>query len=368
MKIEELFERDIHRPINGVVKADQLDALSVWQELDEFVVTRELNRHIHDLVAVLLSTLDSEVNAIDKNGIWVSGFFGCGKSHFIKVLSYLLENEEHEYGGEHRHAVDFFKDKLDDPMLFADLKKIVSAKTDTILFNIDSKADHHRAGRDALLWVFLKVLNEKQGYSGDHPHIAHMERHLDEKGKLERFHEVFEREAGEPWVRERDAWEFHRDGVVAALSEALGQSEDSVEKWVDGGADNFTLTVENFAKWVKRYLDSQGPDHRVMFLVDEVGQFIGNDTHLMLNLQTITEQLGTVCAGRAWVVVTSQEELDAVLGDLKSAKQHDFSKIQGRFKTRLSLSSANVDEVIQQRLLSKNEQARNANLRLRGEA
>ena len=95
-----------------------------------------------------------------------------------------------------------------------------------------------------------------------------------------------------------------------------------------------------------------------MFLVDEVGQFIGNDTHLMLNLQTITEQLGTVCRGHAWVVVTSQEDLDAVLGDLKDHKAHDFSKIQGRFKTRLSLSSANVDEVIKERLLAKNDAAR----------
>ncbi|MBK6734349.1 MAG: BREX system P-loop protein BrxC [bacterium] len=91
--------------------------------------------------------------------------------------------------------------------------------------------------------------------------------------------------------------------------------------------------------------------------MDEVGQFIGNDTRLMLNLQTITEQLGTVCAGRAWVVVTSQEDLDAVLGELTASKQHDFSKIQGRFKTRLSLSSANVDEVIKRRLLAKNEKA-----------
>ena len=67
-------------------------------------------------------------------------------------------------------------------MLFADLKKVVAASIDTILFNIDVKADH-RTGRDALLQVFLKVLNEKQGYSGDYPHIAHMERHLDEKGQ-----------------------------------------------------------------------------------------------------------------------------------------------------------------------------------------
>jgi hypothetical protein len=352
MKIQDLFERDIHRNINGVVKADQLDASSVWQELDEFVVTTELTKHIYRLVAELLSAIDGEDGAADRNGVWVSGFFGSGKSHFIKVLSYLLENEEHVYGDQHKRAVDFFSDKFSDTMLYADLKKVVAASTDTILFNVDSKADH-RSGRDALLQVFLKVLNEKQGYSGDHPHIAHMERYLDEKGKLAAFHEAFKQASGDDWLSERDAWEFHRDEVVTALKQTLDQSETSVEKWVDGAEDNFSLTVENFAKWVRRYLDKRGPDQRIMFLVDEVGQFIGSDTHLMLNLQTITEELGVICEGRAWVVVTSQEDLDKVLDGLRSVKSHDFSKIQGRFRTPYSLSSGNVDEVIKERLLAK---------------
>lgn len=356
MKIQELFERDIHRSINGVVKADQLDESSVWQELDEFVVTRELNKHVATLVEVLLSTLDSDEAAADKNGVWVSGFFGSGKSHFIKVLSYLLENKEHAYGSERRRAADFFDSKIDDAMLLGDLKRVVAAPTDTILFNIDVKAKHG-AGRDALLQVFLKVLNEKQGFSGDHPHIAHMERHLHEKGQLDVFHNAFREASGDDWLAQRDAWEFHRDEVIQALQQALGQSEASVEKWVDSGGENFSLTVENFAKWVNRYLDEQGPKQRLVFLVDEVGQFIGNDTSLMLNLQTITEQLGTVCRGRAWVVVTAQEDLDAVLGDLNRARQHDFSKIQARFKTRLSLSSSNVDEVIKSRLLRKRPEA-----------
>jgi hypothetical protein len=352
MKVQELFVRDIHRPINGVVKADQLDASIIWQELDEFVVTRELGRHIQQLVDVLLSTINSPMTAADKNGVWVSGFFGCGKSHFIKVLSYLLENRTHRYRDQHQQAVDFFEKKLDDAMLYGDLKRVVATTSDTILFNIDSKADH-RDGRDALLQVFLKVLNEKQGYSGDYPHIANMERYLDERGLLDDFHAAFQRKTGDSWLKERDAWEFRRDEVMAALKGVLKQSDASVEALVEGAESNFSLTVENFARWVKRYLDSKGPGHRIMFLVDEVGQFIGNDTHLMLNLQTITEKLGTTCQGRAWVVVTSQEDLDAVLGDLKNVKQHDFSKIQGRFKTRLSLSSANVDEVIKKRLLDK---------------
>ncbi|MGX8249051.1 BREX system P-loop protein BrxC, partial [Escherichia coli] len=89
-----------------------------------------------------------------------------------------------------------------------------------------------------------------------------------------------------------------------------------------------------------------------------VGQFIGNNTQMMLKLQTITENLGTACGGRAWVIVTSQEDIDAVLGDLSAKKGQDFSKIQGRFHTRISLSSSNTNEVIQKRLLEKTEAAK----------
>ena len=360
MKIQDLFERNIHRRINGVVKADQIDDASVWQELDEFVITRELTRHMGDLIEVLLSTIESDLDASDKNGIWVSGFFGCGKSHFIKVISYLLDNKEHSHpkSGEQRRAVDFFEEKFSDAMLYGDLKKVVTATTDTILFNIDSKADTRgERGRDALLQVFVKVLNEKQGYSGDHPHIADMERHLDEQGLLAEFHAAFEAAAGVSWLEGRDAWQLaYPDAVIAGLTATYGQSEAQVAKWIDTGEDQFSITVEKFAKSVKRYLDRKGGDHRIMFLVDEVGQFIGNDTHLMLNLQTITEELGKFCNGRAWVVVTSQEDLGDVLGDL-NVKPHDYSKIQGRFITRLSLSASNVDEVIKERLLDKNDSA-----------
>jgi hypothetical protein len=354
MLIKNIFEKDIFRPINGVVKADQLDEASVWQELDEFVVTKELDQHLRRFFAAYLDGIDHATNAeiIGKIGVWIAGFFGSGKSHFLKVLSYLLQNSVHTNEGQSKQAVEFFVSKIKDAMLMGDIKRAVAAKTDVILFNIDSKADN-RAGRDAILYVFLKVLNEMQGYSGDHPHIAHMERYLDSKGKLEAFHEAYRKHSNQDWIKERDAYHFNRDEVVKALSETLGQSQQAAEKWIDGAEDSFSVTVENFCKWVKDYLDSKGPQHRIVFLADEVGQFIGADSQLMLNLQTITENLGTICKGRAWVVVTSQEDIDAVLGVMKTTKANDFSKIQGRFKTRLSLSSANVDEVIQARLLAK---------------
>jgi len=354
MIIKDLFEKDIFRSINGVVKADQTDEASVWQELDEFVITQELDRHLRDFFGWYSSAWDKikKPDPSSKMGIWISGFFGSGKSHLLKVLSYLLRNKSHSFEGENKKAVQFFESKIKDTMLFADIKRAVADETDVILFNIDAKADH-RTGRDLILRVFLKVLNELQGFSGDHPHIAHMERHLAAKGKLDSFKDAYKKHTGLDWNKERDAYLFNRDEVVKAFMDALGQSQTAAEKWIDGAEDNFAISIENFCRWTKEYLDSKGPNRRLVFLVDEVGQFIGQESKLMLNLQSIIEDLGVSCASRAWVVVTSQEDMESILNEMNKTKKEDFSKIQGRFKPPLSLSSANVDEVIQSRLLSK---------------
>ena len=134
----------------------------------------------------------------------------------------------------------------------------------SILFNIDSKADN-RAGRDAILAVFLKVLNELAGYSGDHPHIAHMERYLEGKGRLEVFHDAYRAQTGTNWTDERDAYAFNRDEVIKALAHTLRQSEQSCEKWMDGAEGNFALTIENFCQWVQGLSRRQGgrPPHHL---------------------------------------------------------------------------------------------------------
>ena len=356
MKIKELFTKDIYRPINGVIKAEQQDAKSIWQELDELVLTKELTGHLDKFLSAYSETLDDPENS-DKygnTGVWVSGFFGSGKSHFIKALYYLFANKTIEKNGIKKNALDFFEEKIDDALLIGTVKKVVSKSTDTILFNIDSKADQSK-GRDAILGVFLKVLNELQSYCPDYPHIAHMERYLDGKNLFDAFREKYQSLTGEDWYDRRVEWQFHQDEIVKTLSEVLEQSEDSSRSWIDHADKHFSLTVENFSRWVKEFLDSKGSAHRIIFFVDEVGQFIGSDGHLMLNLQTIVENLGVVCQGRAWVVVTSQEDIDTVLGSLSNARTNDFSKILGRFKTRLSLSNSNTDEVIKKRLLEKKE-------------
>lgn len=352
MQIKKLFTRSIHRPINGVIKADQNDAESVWQELDEYVITRELDQHLRKFFDNYLAAIDNPQDAASRVGVWISGFFGSGKSHFLKILSYLLENKTVTKDGATRRAIDFFEEKIGDALLAADIKRAIATDTDVLLFNIDSKADSSD-GRDAILRVFLRIFNEKLGFCGDHPHIAHMERHLAGLGKFEAFKQAFAEEAGASWESERDAYHFQTDALARALSRTLDQDIKDADAWIARFENDFSLSVGSFAGWVNEYLDTKGANHRIVFLVDEVGQFIGQDTFLMLNLQTIIENLGTVCGGRAWVLVTSQEDIDAVIGEVRAAKANDFSKIQGRFKTRLSLSSGNVDEVIQERLLHK---------------
>ncbi|HOC92741.1 MAG TPA: BREX system P-loop protein BrxC [bacterium] len=360
MKIKNLFAKDIFRPINGVVKADQRDEEIIYQELSEYVVTRELNQYLHKFFTAYLESIDraGDPNVSGKTGVWVSGFFGSGKSHFIKILSYVLSNlsVSNPATGESRNAVSFMEERVPDAMLYSDMKRAADTNTDVILFNIDSKADA-RDGRQSILAVFMKVFNQMQGFSSD-PHIAEMERYLSKKGKLKKFHEAFKDISGSEWKEERDAYLFRQDELIAALSQALGMSEESAKKWFEDAESKFSLTVEGFAKSVKDYLDKAGRDHRIVFLVDEVGQFIGKDGHLMLSLQTITENLGSVCKGKAWVIVTSQEDIDRIIGELRSTEANDFSKIQGRFVTRLSLSSSNTDEVIQARLLEKTEVAK----------
>ncbi len=358
MRVRELFSKDLTRNINGVVKAEQLDEEIIWTELDEYVVTNELQRHFRSFFETYTPVINhpNDPNLANKTGVWVSGFFGSGKSHFIKILSYLLGNTQATNDSTQKRAIDFFDGKFEDPMLHADIHAAVNRDTDVILFNIDSRADTNDK-EASILNVFLKVFNEYVGFSSDYPHVAHLERELSAQDQYETFKEEFKALTGKEWTEQRHKYRFKRDQMIQALVKATGQSEDSAREMVSNLENHFSVDINTFSTWVKDYLESH-QDKRLLFFVDEVGQFVGDNTQMMLKLQTITEDLGKACGGKAWIVVTSQEDIDSVVGDMQSKKRNDFSKIQGRFSTKISLSSSNTNEVIQKRLLAKNDTAR----------
>lgn len=343
--INEIFAKRIDRSIEGVIKADDISQLST--EVEEYVLTNEASRGLEDV-------LEAYTNFTNANGVWISGFFGSGKSHLLKMLAHLLGDiDGHDYP---RSLVsEQFRAKADDALLPALIGKAERIPAKSLLFNIDQKATLiSKDQNDALLKVFVKIFDESRGYYGNQGHIARFERDLGSRDQFEEFKAEFERIAGIPWLQGREQAALEAGNIDKAFAEVNGTESPGIIRQYSA---SYSVSIEDFADEVAAWLNQQPEGYRLNFFVDEVGQFIGNNTQLMLNLQTIAESLATKCKGRAWIFVTSQEDMEKVGGDRTKQQANDFSKIQARFKNRLKLTSQDVEEVIRKRLLAKTETA-----------
>ncbi|MDA3971819.1 MAG: BREX system P-loop protein BrxC [Desulfobulbaceae bacterium] len=344
MLLSEIFEKPVDRSIEGVIKAD--DEASLRLEVEEYVLTNEVAQRLE-------SFLDAYKNYDGANGVWVSGFFGSGKSHLLKILALLLENRSIDG----TPVLDLFLPKCaDNEILRGDLKRAVEIPSKSILFNIDQKADViSKTQSDALLSVFVKVFDEMCGYYGKHGHIAQFERDLDGRGLYGKFKDAYKNIAKQDWTAGREQALLEGHNIAKAYSQVTDTDEESAKGILDKYRSDYKLSIEDFAEQINTYIEQQEANFRLNFFVDEVGQYVADNTKLMTNLQTVAESLATKCRGRAWVIVTAQEVLDDVVGEMTKKQANDFSKIQARFANRMKLTSANVDEVIQKRLLLKNE-------------
>lgn len=197
MIIKNLFEKDIDRSIQGVVTIGNEDEEQKWQELEEYVCTDEIVKSFRTFFRKYRESLTVPT---EKMGVWITGFFGSGKSHFLKILGYILENEE--VAGV--RASEYFKDKISDQMVLADIRQSAKANNLVVLFNIDSKAkSDSKSKTQAIMDIMIRAFNEAVGYCGASPWVADLERTLDEEGKLEEFVETFESISGRNWTQTR---------------------------------------------------------------------------------------------------------------------------------------------------------------------
>ena len=344
---ERIYKKDIQRPINGVIKADSKNELS--NEITEYVITAEQQQP--KLLPTLFKTL---VAPTRPTCVWISGDFGSGKSHLLKILSYVLENQLVIDG---RKCGDIFADKAEDDFeLKGDIQKACRIPTESVLFNIQEKLDGVAKGSiDPVLNIFLKEFNRKMGFDDKKPEIAEIERYFDEKGKFDYLKSEFKKRFGENWEDARKSILLKLQKLAEIMADVENTSKEIAYQNIQVQIKNYKLDIDGFVNLVKKHLDKQQPGSRFIFFVDEVGQFIGKDVHRMLSLQTIAEGLIDKTDGLASIMVTSQMDIDATLGNLEKQQEYDFSRIQGRFTTRINLTSANADEVIQRRLLEKNE-------------
>lgn len=186
MIIRDMFKDDINRKVNGVIKVDQDSADVIDQEVREYVITKELKKHF---ISFFNYYGDSFETPTADMGVWISGFFGSGKSHFLKMLSYILENRE--VNGV--KTVERFREKFaDDPATFMLVDNATKGETETILFNIDIEGPINK-DKTAVLRVFAKMFYNHLGFYGENLKIAMLEKYIDRVVKLKNSEKYLKR-------------------------------------------------------------------------------------------------------------------------------------------------------------------------------
>lgn len=342
MKVADIFRRDIYRTIEEVVKVDLADEEVIADELDEYVATA----HILDELETVLDAYQESINdPTETCTVWVSGFFGSGKSSWAKVLGYLLGNP----AVQGISADERFFERTHAPRLRALLSTIRSrAPTLSVMLNLATGSDVvAREGESVVLPVYRALLKQL-GYSRNFT-LAELEYTLEGDGKLDEFETAFLDTVGHSWQERRFTALAKRDAMTA-LDTIYGSSAD-LPPWARELVVP-DIDADWFAARALELLERRGGGAtRLILVIDEAGQYVARSVQRMLDLQGLAEAFQKR-RGRLWLVVTSQEKLDDVVDSLES-RQVELARAQARFPLRVDLLPSDIDEVTGKRVLDK---------------
>jgi len=355
MKIGEIFKSDISRDINPVIKVADRSEEQLREELDSYVVTEVIERYLEDFLNHYAETRLKETDHI---GVWLYGFVGAGKSHLAKIVGLLLANPK--VAGQ--NAIDRFIPRIQtckrpkeiERLLFEIRNNIV---TEVIPFHINSEAN--QAAEDNICRIFYRVFFRHLGFSED-IRIAFIEQTLVRSGKYDIFKSNVKKKTGEEWetLRRPDYWDLYRQEIFSALVETLPSSYSSSEdaqKAFEGKQP--LVTFHNFAERVEEYISEldkkdKSKTHRVLFIVDELGQFIADSGKKLHDVGTLTEEFAKVGKGRIWIFATGHDSLKDLVDNSREF-QVDFKWLEGRFKKQYTLTAENIEVVLEERLFKK---------------
>ncbi|WP_336364924.1 BREX system P-loop protein BrxC [Halalkalicoccus salilacus] len=354
-QIHEIFYRPINRKINRVVKVDNDDPSVVKKELEEYILTPQLERHFSE---ALEAVIDTEHTQTEDVGMWVSGFFGSGKSHFMKILGHVLENREFD----DTQATDMFRDRIEGNEMLDGAVSSVTQKFDSevLMFQIGAKAD--ASGSESITEIIHREFNTSRGYASM-PWVAEMEQELESRDVYDDFVNAIEANTRKGWTEARKDAMFVRSDMETALVEATAEfdNEDDAARAIDDVQENVRIDASTLADDIVDYVEKReaetGDNCRYFVFIDEISQFIGDDGQLLLELQSIVEQFGLEGNGKVFLGVTSQEQLQQLIPGVLEMEAEE-SKVIDRFPHRFDLTSENLDKVVRDRVLSKKGEIR----------
>lgn len=349
--IKTLFANDIHRRIEEVIKVDQTDEEIIRDEINEYVVTDAIRSHFTQILEAYRETPNKPHEGI---AIWVSGFFGSGKSSFAKMLGLSVANRT--VAGE--SAAKRFAERAGDKKLQVLLKTInEQIPTHVVIFDVSTDRGI-RSGNQTLTEIMYGLFLQSLGYAKDLD-LSELEIGLEEKGQLARFEEEYRRLFKKDWATEKGKVAFALSEASRVLHSLDPDTYPMADSWVKAVKNKADITPGKLAERVGELMKRRKPGYSLMFVVDEVGQFVARDVQKMLDLQAIVQQLGVKGRGKHWVVVTSQEKLGELVSGLDD-KRIELARLMDRFPLQVHLEPSDITEVTSRRVLSKNAAAQTA--------
>ena len=349
--IKTLFANDIHRRIEEVIKVDQTDQEILREEINEYVVTDAIRSHYTTIYDAYSETPNKPHEGI---AIWVSGFFGSGKSSFAKMVGLSIENRVID--GE--PAAERFAQRAGNKKLQV-LLKTISEKIPTHAVIFDVSTDRGiRSGNQTLTEIMYGLFLQSLGYAKDLD-LSELEIGLEEANRLSQFEEEYQRLFNKDWSTEKGKVAFALSEASRVLHSLEPETYSMADSWVKAVKNKADISPGKFAERATELMERRHPGKSLMFVVDEVGQFVARDVQKMLDLQAIVQNLGVKGRGKHWVVVTSQEKLGELVSGLDD-KKIELARLMDRFPLQVHLEPSDISEVTSRRVLSKNAAAQGA--------
>lgn len=356
-RIGDLLTRDLTRRIEEITQVDQVDQESVYSEITEYIATDSIRDHYATLLKAVAEAPSEPHEGI---GVWISGFFGSGKSSFAKNLGYALQDRPVLGQG----FASLFKDQIADRRV-ADLLDLINARvpTDVVLFDVSKQNDIRTVTERIAEKIYTVVLREL-GYAEDFE-VAELEIELEAEGRLAEFEATCARLHGREWrMVRKGAQKLSRASAV--LHELYPKTYPSPDSWAHAqGKKNFVVTVTTVVERTFELMGRRRPGRALVFVIDEVGQHVARSGDKIEDLRATVEEFGKVgknllkarkIPAPCWIVVTSQEKLDEVVAAIDS-KRVELAKLQDRFRFRVDLAPSDIREVATRRVLAKKGEA-----------
>ena len=344
MKIHELLARDprSHALANSgqariTTGKDERTVKELRAELETFVCDGQYGNAIERILSSYLKNLDNP----RQDAAWVSGFFGSGKSHLLKMLGHLWVDTEFEDGVTARSLVHGLPDEVEALLKELDTQ-VARSKRQAI-----ACAGTLPAGRsDFVKMTVLSVILEARGLPTQYPQ-ADFCFWLQEQGFYDRVRDAVE-SAGKDWLKELN--NLYVSGIIAnALLECdpnFAGSEKEARQTLRARFPNKAedITTDEFLSMARKALEIDGQLPLTILVLDEVQQYIGDYTDRAVAITELTEAICIQLDSKVMLVQSGQSALSAT---------PQLQKLKDRYRITAQLSDTDVEAVTRKVLLRK---------------